>query len=210
MKKILVFGDNLNAKWHPLDPVFKELCRILPDCSLEATEDYARFADVANYDAVISYLEYTDTKISPAQAAALLSYLAKGGAFLVLHNGISLQSCPEIAQAIGGRFTRHDPYDAMPQLNVRMIDGESPITQGVEDFIVPDEPYEYEMDSFVPPHVVAEYSYKDKVFPAAWTKRYGLGKIVYFEFGHSAQALQNEQAAKMLQNGVKWFFFEEE
>lgn len=202
--RAVLIGDNSKAKYHPLQNVQEELLRILEgDVEVKCTEEYEILSSesLAQYDLCISYADRWDDKITSEQAAGLIRFVSGGRGFLVIHNGISLQSKYECAQLVGGKFTGHPPYQ---KLDFQVACPEHYIMQGIGDFTMEEEPYRFEMDSFVERQVLLQYPFGDDLFPAAWAHEYGMGRVVYLAPGHNKNSFLNAAYGEIIVRSARW------
>jgi type 1 glutamine amidotransferase len=204
LKKAILIGDNEYAKYHPMKGVDEELMGILMGVTdLECTEDYGIFDEekLTEYSLVISYVDSSIGGLSKSQAAALLSYVVKGGGFLAIHNGIFIQNHYELAQLVGGKFTGHPPYT---RLEFEVTEPNHPVMKDVNPFALEDEPYRFEYSNMVPRTVLMRYKHDEALWDAAWAHEFGLGRVVYLAPGHSAQSFKNPEYRKVIANSAKW------
>lgn len=207
-KQALVIGNNADAPYHPLDAVQEQLRQILQDdFELTTSLDYDQLASGAleNYDLFISYTDRWEEAVSAEQAAGLLTYVANGGGLLVVHNGISLQVRPELAQLIGAKFIEHPPYTEL-EFGVAVDSGGAshPVVEGIQPFTLAEEPYRFEFDPFCAKKVLLTYRHEGQDWPAAWAHSHGLGKVVFLMQGHHLPSFQHPEVAKLLRGGAKW------
>ncbi|TFE29528.1 ThuA domain-containing protein [Cohnella luojiensis] len=202
--RALALGNYSDAIYHPFEGVDKEIEQIFREkIDVRSTGDYGMLKEeyLEPYRLFISYTEFVEEKLSPARTAALLSFVARGGGFLAIHNGISLQRNQELAVMIGGKFTGHPDFTSLPvsirQPNHRIMDR-------VESFTVDDEPYRFEFDPFIRTTVLAEYEHEGEKWPAAWTHEFGLGRIVYLMPGHQLSSFKVEAYRKLILNAGLW------
>ncbi|RED64895.1 ThuA domain-containing protein [Cohnella lupini] len=200
----LALGNYADAIYHPFEGVDKEIESIFRGAiDVRSTGDYGMLKEeyLEPYRLFISYTEFVEEKLSPARTAALLSFVARGGGFLAIHNGISLQRNQELASMIGAKFVSHPDFTTLPisirQPNHRIMDR-------VEPFAVDDEPYRFEFDPFVQKTILAEYDHDGEKWPAAWTHEFGLGRIVYLMPGHQLSAFKVEAYRKLILNAGLW------
>ncbi|QYR21160.1 ThuA domain-containing protein [Paenibacillus sp. sptzw28] len=202
-KHILLIGDDHSGAWHPLEPVRQELEQILAgEFQLTVTKNYDDLSslDTIQYAACISYADIWTRALTSEQIAGLLKFVAGGGGLLAIHNGISLAGSYELLQVMGARFVTHPPYQS---LHFYRTMKEHPLLQGVEDFSIDEEPYQFEFDPFTPRTVFLEYEYNGERWPSAWEHNYGLGKVVYLHPGHSANAFRSDAIKRLILNSVR-------
>lgn len=202
--KAIALGQYEGAKYHPFTRVDREIQAIFEHMmDVECTDDYAVLQKdkLEDYDLFISYTEFSDQEIPADQADALISYVANGGGLLVIHNGISLQRSKELEKLIGGRFTGHPEYTALP---VRYNKGIHPIVESLDDFTIDEEPYRFEMSPHESAVVFAEYEHDGQRWPAAWAHTYGSGRVVYLMPGHHLPSFQVESVRQLIRESGVW------
>jgi len=201
-KKILVIGD-YEAKWHPLTDVDKELEGILSGYDVTCTADYPDLDahELAKYDILVCYLDAWGSRATQATAGAILSYVAGGGSLLSIHSGIIMHNTPEMEAMQGACFTGHP---AACDLTYIPTETTHPIMNGIEEFVIFEEPYQFKMDGIVKPEMLLTFAYEDKSYEAAWTLPYGKGTVVYLSMGHSAKSFESEMFGKMIKNSADW------
>lgn len=202
--KALALGSYTEVKYHPFEGVDRELENILKgEMEVTCTEDLTMLNRevLESYHLVISYIEFLDDPIAQDQVAALLSYVAGGGGLLVIHNGISMQRNQELGLMLGAQFTHHPAYTA---LEVKITEPEHPIMQGIEDFVIEDEPYYFEQQPFFKTTVLAEYPHDGAMRQAAWCHEFGLGRVVYLMPGHHLPSFSSEPFRQMIRRGGLW------
>ena len=119
---------------------------------------------------------------------------------MCLHNGIIVGDY-ELAQMFGAKFTMHPPYS---ELEFRVSAEAHPILDEVDGWVMGDEPYQFDFDSFHEKTMLLEYQYEGRSWPAGWVSRYGLGNMVYLAPGHDARSFQNPMYRRLLTNSCKW------
>ncbi|MBD0382917.1 ThuA domain-containing protein [Paenibacillus sedimenti] len=203
-KHILLIGDDHSGAWHPLKPVQQELEKILEgEFRLTVTQNYDDLStlDTNEFALCISYADIWTRALTPEQIAGLLKFVAGGGGLLAIHNGISLAGSYELLQVIGAKFVTHPPFQLLDFYRTMK---EHPLLQGVEDFTVEEEPYQFEFDPFTPRTVFLEYEHAGKRWPSAWEQNYGLGKVVYLHPGHRAASFRSEAIKRLILNSARW------
>lgn len=203
MKKILLLGND-DARYHPLPGVNARIRQLLDgEADITISQEAAALEEVGQHDLCISYFEFGGT-YTDKQTGALLSYVAHGGALLAFHNGISLQSRPELCQLLGGRFTRHPGYEQLPWVPYRVEAPAHPIMRGVADFTIADEQYMFILDDLAEKEMLLGMEYEGRRYPAGWVRRFGQGQVVYFACGHNAACFANEQLSKIVRQSFRW------
>jgi len=150
------------------------------------------------YDLIVFY--YTVGTIADAQKNGLLNFVASGRGYAGFHSAAdSFRDCPEYRAMVGGYFVTHPAYR---QYQVSIVDSEHPITKGMTEFFVTDEQYILDYDPRV--HVLASALWKGKAMPAAWTKTWGKGRVLYLALGHNPESARDKNFKLLLQRGALW------
>ncbi|WP_334075252.1 MULTISPECIES: ThuA domain-containing protein [Paenibacillus] len=203
--KVLLIGDYAEAPYHPLGAVEGRLREHLEErWEFAATEDYGQLTgdQIAGTRLCISYADRWDRPATSEQTAGLVSFVAGGGGLLVLHSGISLQARPEAAQMIGARFTGHPPYR---ELEFKVASPSHPVMEGIIPFTMEEEPYRFEFDPFSDHEILLTYRDDEGGdWPAAWARRFGLGRIVFLMPGHHLASFQHSGYGKLIRNAADW------
>lgn len=199
-KKILVIGNYKDAMYHPLTGVDEELRRIFSDMDLVCTDDTGMLPELENerYDGMISYLDIWNGALSEKEAEAVLSFVDRGGALLLIHNGISIQNREELKKMLGGKFTGHPPQE-----NIRFKVKAQAVTEGCEDFSLTEEPYRFELEED-DKDIFLTYCYRGQEYPAGWSKCCGKGRLVFLTPGHTAESFRNEAYGRLIRRSMDW------
>jgi hypothetical protein len=79
-----------------------------------------------------------------------------------------------------------------------------PLTEGVGDFLIDDEPYLLEPSDKI--NIFATYKHDGADIPAGWEYRHGAGVLVYLMFGHDEKSFQNKNYRRLIKNAVDYLF----
>ncbi|MBK1809922.1 ThuA domain-containing protein [Clostridium sp. YIM B02505] len=208
-KKILIIGEYENAMYHPLREVEKELRNIIGDeFQVIATDYFNRlsYEDISEYRLIISYTDCWQAEENKNLTAALLAFVAQGGALIVIHNGISLQINYELAMLIGAKFTMHPEATMLAYKNFNI---NHPIMKGCEEFQIHEEPYQFVFDNLATKEVLFYYEYNNILYEAAWSLEYGKGRVVYLSPGHSRASFEVEGYRNIIKRSIYWSMREE-
>jgi len=202
MKKVLLVGDYSLATWHPLRGVDDELSRILSIYDLTITEDYDKLSieELKEYDFVVNYIDAYDLRANSSLAALFISYVADGGAMMVIHNGIISRKLPELEQMVGGAFTHHPKHEKISFVPV----DSHPLGKTIMPFEIDEEPYMFTMSNLAKLSIVMNYEYQNELYPAVWLRSFGKGKVIYIAPGHNAESFKNEGLELLVQQGALW------
>lgn len=201
-RKCLLLGEYTHPRFHPLQGVDQKIGGILNDLmTVQCSENKKLLLSehIGGYDLCIAYNEMWNESVSPQQTAGLLGYVSGGGGLIILHIGISLGNRYELSQLIGAKFKGHPPYGP---LNFRV--NEHDITEGIDPFVLDEEPYRFEFDPFTEKTVLLEYEADGEWLPAAWCHSYGLGRVVYLMPGHHEPTFTHPVFRTLLLQAAKW------
>lgn len=198
----LLFGDYTDAPYHPLSGIDDMVGDILEvEFEVSSTGDYNFLSkDLSQFQLVISYADQWGSTLEDSQIGNLISFVAKGGGLLVIHNGISLASRHEFKSMTGAWFTGHPEAETLPF----RVESEDPIVKGVENFELFEEPYQYGFCNHVEKAVFLTYQYRGKVWESGWTTRFGAGKVVCLHPGHDIKAFNNDAYRKIIHQSALW------
>lgn len=199
-KKILLIGNYKDAIYHPLGGVDEEMRRIFPDAELICTDDTGMLLELEKerFCGLISYLDIWKGALSEEEARAVLHFVDEGGALLLLHNGISIQSRDELKKMIGGKFTGHPPKEVL-RFKVR----KQALTDGCEDFALDEEPYRFELEEDGK-NIFLTYDYHGEECPAGWSKTQGKGRVVFLAPGHTAESFADAAYGRLIRKCMDW------
>ena len=204
MKKIFIFGSNAEATYHPLDAVKDYFKSVLSDgFEITFSNDISDLDKLnsEDFDAAISYFDLWDKTIPGKTVLNIQSYIKSGGGFLVIHNGISLQSDHEFRKIIGAEFTGHPPYQKIDYA----ISKKHFITESINDFSLNEELYMFNFFEFNSFTVLMESTSEDGTSsPALWIKDTGKGRIAYLAPGHDKKTFENENIQTLIRNAADW------
>ncbi len=169
------------------------------------------------FDAVVFYTN-GETHMTPQQKADLLAFVRDDGkGFVAIHTAaISYDSWPEYANLICATFINH-PWNVV-DARVTVERPDSPIVKHLPaSFLAREEFYQYgapygreQLDvllSLDARHLdLAAPTVKrtDRDFPAAWTKRYGKGRVFVSTFGHTDESWDDARLQTMYVEAIRW------
>jgi type 1 glutamine amidotransferase len=153
---------------------------------------------IAPYDLVMFY--WTLGEITEAQKRGLMNHIASGKGYVTWHSGAdSFRGDPDYRALVGGWFVTHPHYRTY---QVSVTENDSPITKGIDEFMITDEQYILDYNSQV--NVLANGLYKGKTMPVMWTKPWGDGRVFYCALGHDPKACEQEMFQKLIVRGAEW------
>lgn len=185
------------------------------DIQLTTTTDKESLCDLEAYDVVIDYL--TDHTLTAEQRRNFLAFVRSGGGYVGVHcasvlttvapedpeetTGRRDEPFPELRDLLGGHFITHP---AAREFSVRISDHEHPITAGLDDFGVEDEPYRLDVDEGLSVLARMDESGELEGMPVTWVKPYGEGRVFYCSLGHTEDALTHPTVRSMFSRGTRW------
>jgi len=206
-RRAILIGTREGAQWHPLGGIDGELRGILTElCDLDVTTDYQGLLALEDgvYDLLIAYADTWDLALDDAQMAAVITFVAKGGGLLVLHNGISFQKRNEFRDLLGARFTGHPPACSLPMRATEAGCGH-PILEGLPtEWAMDEEPYRFTPLDGHTFEVLYEYCHEGSWYPAAWSRSFCGGRVVYLMPGHSRASFLNEDYRRLIRSASVW------
>ncbi len=153
---------------------------------------------IAPYQLVVFY--WTLGEITEAQKRGLMNHIASGKGYVTFHSGAdSFRGDPDYRAFVGGYFITHPRYRTY---QVSVTENDSPITCGIEEFMITDEQYVLDYNPQV--NVLANALYKGRLMPVLWTKDWGKGRVFYSALGHDPKACEQEMFQKLLIRGSLW------
>ncbi len=208
----LLIGEN-SFPFHSLDEMAPEIETALGEgVELDRTSDKDDLTDLSGYDIVVDYL--TDSTLTNNQLDGLISFV-DGGGYLGIHcaadltstsdgeGGIDSRDQPfvELRELLGGHFLDHPEQSTF---GVTITDGDHPVTEGIEDFEVFDEPYQVDCDED-DVRVLARMDHPELTdYPIVWVRGHGEGRVCYSSIGHTPEAFENEMYRRLLSNAICW------
>ncbi|NOY75964.1 MAG: ThuA domain-containing protein [Kiritimatiellaeota bacterium] len=213
MKKILLFGgggvhdhkgccDVLSGHLRQLDVQFDRLA-----------EDYDAFTEerIKEYDVLVLY--HTGGELAVEQKRGLVEWCAAGGKILGVHGATdSFKTSPEYLAMIGGVLKAH-PF--FRKYIVGLNDGTHPAVAGIEGYSVKDwekwpvfefevEDEQYLLDYDSRNTILASTLFRGRLWPVAWTNRWGKGSVFYLALGHNPATCENPFFRKIFASGLEW------
>lgn len=195
------------GRFHDTDFARLELLKLLGEHPHVKTRVGNDYRDVEGIQAAQFLVTYTcDLLPSPAETAALRSYIAGGGRWFALHGTNSVLrltddgSCrcptdiaPEFLELLGTQFMAHPPIGSY---QVEVCDADHPLTRGLESFVTVDELYLSQSTSNIHPLLQTRFEGAtpgfvdtpvwrgDQPHPVAYLRSFGKGEILYLTLGH--------------------------
>jgi putative membrane-bound dehydrogenase-like protein len=152
-------------------------------------------ANLARYDALMVYANID--KISDDQAAAVLDYVAGGGAFVPVHcASYCFRNSDEMVKLTGGQFKSH----GTGVFRTKIVAPDHPVMRGFAGFESWDETYVHHKHNEENRTVLE----KREDEPYTWVRTHGKGRVFYTAWGHDHRTWTNPGFADLLERGIRW------
>ncbi len=209
-KVVIVTGEN-SYNGHVWKETSAEIRSILEadkklQVSLETNPNFVAEDAFLGYDAaVFDFRNAKPLEKDDKVQANILKFLGDGKGLVVIHwaNG-AFPYWPEFANIVGR--AQQSKHDARGPFKVSIVNHDSPITRGLQDFQTDDELYYDMKEGDRPIEILATAHSKvmDKDFPMALTVRYGAGRVFNTPMGHDVKALKVPEVAELIRRGTAW------
>lgn len=202
---------------HPYDePGFAKLWSSLSDINAEVWKGgpYTAFDDISHfkYDAILMY--NLSSGMTEKQRANFLTLLKQGVGLVVWHHALAnCQDWPEFEAIAGGKFwlaAGERKGVKVPgsgtgggKVKVHVADPNHPITKGVADFEIEDEPYNRQtFCDGIQVLLTTDHPASDKAL--GWAQQYGGARVFGFQCGHDARVWSNTSFQRVMAQGLRW------
>lgn len=199
-------------------PAFENMCLSLEgvQSDLVLTEHMEKMTAVEidrTYDALLFLNQNKHYRTSDRNRKQYMDLVERGVGMVFLQFTLSSQpEWDEYHDLIGGKwflksYTKdpklHSTYFTDLTLDIKVLDRDHPITEGLEDFTMNDAYYgNIYMSPSVHPLLGADHP--DIASTIAWTQQYGNTKIVYVMPGFTKGAYENQSYKKLLENALRF------
>lgn len=213
-KNVLLFGGGGCHDFKKCCPVLKKYLSAIPGFKVDyVAEDFDVFTAgrIKKYDMAVVY--NTGGQLTVSQKRGLVEWVASGKGFVGVHAAAdSFSQSPEYRAMVGGFFRAH-PF--VREYIVSLEDNTHPAAKYIEgysvkdwekwpvyEFKVTDEQYLLDYDNRV--KVLATTVFRNKLWPVAWVKNWGEGKVFYLGLGHNVKACENPFFKNFFRGGAEW------
>jgi type 1 glutamine amidotransferase len=202
-KKILLYQG---GRYFGMKKNLKAFQNILDKYDVDSYETVNVFSnkDFFDYSTMIFFSQ--EGEFTKEQENNVLEFISSGKGFIGLHGAsASFKSHPKYFKMLGGKFIGHKEQI---KIDIRIIDSNHQITEGLSDFTFKDEPYRHDFSMAKDLDVLAEADYQDPDDPAPepiiWVKTYGKGKVFFCALGHRNLSLKEEIFQSIIRRSVEW------
>jgi type 1 glutamine amidotransferase len=190
----------------------------LPGISYDQTwypeaADSLQLERASEYDAIVFY-DYANS-MSERQREGFLETVRGGKGLVFLHHASSSHTdWPEYRRIVGGHWddrsfaiddAEYGPSTFHPdqRFEVRAVDRDHPITEGIEPFTLEDETYgNWYIDPSVSPLLETDDEPGERIL--GWTHTYGPARVVYLQPGHGEPTYSNDNYRRLIVRSISW------
>ncbi|MFA5553522.1 MAG: ThuA domain-containing protein [Phycisphaerae bacterium] len=177
---------------------------------IELSDNLEIFTDsqtLSSFDLIVPV--WTGGELSKEQESGLESAVRNGIGLAGWHGMADAFGNSQIYKmAVGGRFVWHPANDV--RINIKIIEPNDPIMQGIDDFSITSELYYMHIDPSN--HILADCEFPaDELgqpqgvrMPVAWRRNWGKGRVFYFSIGHKPDDLNIAQVRRIIEQGLLW------
>jgi len=171
---------------------------------------------IRKYDLLIVMADRRDPefKFSEGQQQAIFDFVRSGHGYISIHGADNAAKdwLPAWKEMLGGVFSHVGLPDGKTKkgsYTVKIVDTQSPITQGLKDFPLKDELY-YQMQMMPDVQPLATIEYQGTDWPVAWTRTFGSGRVFHTNLGHrdfgpdKDDPLRNPNLTRLIIQGTDW------
>ncbi len=193
---------------------FEQMFEALPGISFEMAvkpEAWQMLADGKEFDVIAFYDMWNE--INEQEKQIFLNEFEKGTGIVFLHHSLaSHPEWPEYIELVGGKYNlpaytadtnEFSDYKHDIVLQVKVLDKNHPVTEGMEDFEILDEGYS-NTRQLPGVHNLLETSHPDCDRYIGWTHSVKNSKVVYLMGGHDKHAYENPSFRKLVSNAIKF------
>jgi len=214
--KVLILSGANNHDWKTTTPVVRDILSTDSRFEINVSETpwTMTSSDIDGYHLVFSnWNTWAEEKRewSPAMKAAFMGWVKAGGGFFVLHAGASMFYDWEEFQCLsGGGWEKETFHPHRQEFTVNLKDKEHPVTKGIEDFSIMDEPWQRVGNRNQERHVLLSVTLPQEKGGSGnpetlcWTTDVAKGRCFNLVLGHDTTALNNPSCKRLILRGSEW------
>lgn len=202
-KKILLYQG---GRYFGIQKNHKAFQNILAEYIVDNYENTNVFSNKGFFDYSTMIFFSQEGEFTEEQEKNVLEFISGGKGFIGLHGAsASFKSHPKYFEMLGGKFIGEKDVN---KINIKILDKNHPITNGLDDFSFRDEPYRHDFSMSKNLHILAEADFRDKddtkLEPIMWIKMYGKGRVFYCALGHRNLSLKDKLFQNIIKRAVDW------
>jgi type 1 glutamine amidotransferase len=181
----------------------------------EITDPHLLERDLTGYDLIVlGWTQSLTTEDLTDRAEQRLWEAARAGTgFAGWHGMVAsfLASLP-YSFLIGASFVEHPGGEAVRvPFEVKIVDRDHPVTEGVDDFEVASEQYYLHYDPAI--HTLATTTFDGEPdvpwlagveMPAIYVKQFGEGRVFFAMGGHELEEMERPEMSRLVRQGMEW------
>lgn len=198
--KALFLGDNGHHKPRErAEQLMPVLAKVGIDVTYTEKLDDLNEQNLAKYDCLIIYAN--QTRISPEQEAALLSYVENGKGLVPLHcASYCFLNSPKYIALVGAQFRRH----GTGVFRTTSAGADHPLMKGYSEFESWDETYVHHLHNEKDRIVLSYRTEGDNKEPWTWVRTQGKGRVFYTAWGHDERTWGHAGFQNLVERGIRW------
>lgn len=206
---IITGQDYPGHKWRETTPVLQAAIAADSRLQVEVVEQpsFLTSERLGDYDAlVLHFMNWEQPDPGPKARANLLRFVEQGGGVVLVHFACgAFQGWPAFADVAGRvwdpNLRGHDPHG---EFQVRIVDANHPVTDGLDSFQTVDELYTC-LAGNRPIQILASAKSKvdQKEYAMAFSFDYGQGRVFHSPLGHDVRAF-NRPVQALFRRGCAW------
>jgi len=159
------------------------------------------------------YLFYTaGGEFTTAQQEALAEAVRGGKGYVAVHGanimgweGDAIDPADRpLFELLGNRYLSHGPGHHEGRHLIEIVGGDHPITEGIEDFELFDEYYEFELADNDITVLAQRHRADGVVIPVMYARRVGAGRVVYLALGHDLRSWGEPPVRELVRRAIQW------
>jgi type 1 glutamine amidotransferase len=177
-------------------------------------DPYLLDRDLTGYDLIVNgwTQAVTTEDLSDSVEQRLREAVEQGTGYAGYHgSAAAFRASLQLHLVSGASFIEHPGGEGVDvPYEVRIVDRDHEVTQGIDDFQAASEQYYMHVDPNV--HVLAETTFSGEHFPwldgarmpVAFVHRWGEGRVFYQALGHLLKDLQQPEVERLMRQGLTW------
>lgn len=159
-----------------------------------------------------TYLLYTSGGLFPTAQQEALAAAVRGGKGLVGIHGANILGWQgdgldpadrPMFELLGNRYLSHGPGHHEGRHTIEIV-GDHPITEGIDDFELFDEYYEFELADDDVQVLARRHRADGAEIPVMYARQVGDGRVVYLALGHDLRSWAEPPVRELVRRALQW------